>query len=99
MIRWIILSLAVGPLCMAQDAFFSRSLYEPPAGKAAASLAATTKGAPRDLLTTGEKTEGPEAGPFSPGGDPGPPPGPPPPFGNVLHFGTQRAGRPLAAFL
>src|ERR1700693_6030083 len=65
MIRWIILSSAIGTLCMAQDAFFSRSLYEPPAAKAAASLAASTSSAPRDLLTTGEKSEWLETAPYA----------------------------------
>src|ERR1700693_3528674 len=65
MIRWIILSSAIGTLCMAQDAFFSRSLYEPPAAKAAASLAASTSSAPRELLTTGEKSEWLETGPYA----------------------------------
>ncbi len=65
MIRWMLLVVAVGPLCMAQDAFFSRSLFEPPAAKAAESLAASTKSAPADLLTTGEKTEWLETGTYA----------------------------------
>lgn len=37
-------------------------MYEPPAGKAAASLAASTKGVAPNLLTTGEKTEWKQTG-------------------------------------
>src|SRR5437660_851518 len=62
MIRWIPLSCAVSVMCLAQDAFVARSAYEPPAAKAAASLTASTKAAPRDLLTTGEKSDWNETG-------------------------------------
>jgi len=44
--------------CFAQQSPLSpHSMYEPPAAKAAASLAASTENAPADLLTTGEKTQ------------------------------------------
>src|SRR5690349_3610299 len=49
----VVLLLAV--LCLAQDPIAPHSAFEPPAAKAAASLAASTKAAPPELLTTGEK--------------------------------------------
>jgi zinc carboxypeptidase len=44
-------------LCFAQDPIAPHSALEPPAAKAAASLAASTKDSPPDLITTGEKTD------------------------------------------
>ena len=41
------------------------SAWEPAAGKAAASLAASTKDSPRDLLTTGEKSDWNETAPYA----------------------------------
>jgi hypothetical protein len=43
-------------LLLAQEAIAPHSAYEPPAGRAAASLAASTRDAPPDLVTTGEKS-------------------------------------------
>ena len=40
-----------------QEALHPHSMYEPPAAKAAPSLAASSKGVPANLLTTGEKTD------------------------------------------
>jgi hypothetical protein len=40
-----------------QEALHPHSMYEPPAAKTAASLAASSKGVPHNLLTTGEKTD------------------------------------------
>ena len=62
MIRWTTLVCAASGACFAQDAFVARSAYESAAAKAASSLTASTKDAPRDLLTTGEKTEWNETG-------------------------------------
>ena len=44
-------------ICVAQDTTAAHSAYEPPAASAAVSLTSSTKEAPRDLLTTGEKTD------------------------------------------
>ena len=49
----------------AQEPGGPHSASEPPAAKAAASLAASTKEAPRDLLTTGEKSEWNETAPYA----------------------------------
>ena len=63
MIRWIY------PLCcavaLAQDPIAPHSAFEPAAAKAAASLAASTKDSPRELLTTGEKTDFNETAPYA----------------------------------
>jgi hypothetical protein len=50
---------------LAQDPIAPHSAYEPPAAKAAASLAASTKDAPQDLITTGEKTDWNETAPYA----------------------------------
>ena len=63
MIRWI--SPFICALALAQDPIAPHSQFEPPAAKAAASLAASTKDSPQDLLTTGEKTDWNETGPYS----------------------------------
>ena len=99
MIRWMLLSLAVGPLCMAQDAFFSRSLYEPPAAKAAASLAASTRSAPRDLLTTGEKSEWLETAPYAEAVELAHRLERASRFVKVLDFGTTGEGRTMIAIM
>jgi len=49
----------------AQQPVGPHSAYEPPAAKAAASLAASTKESPRDLLTTGEKSDWNETAPYA----------------------------------
>jgi hypothetical protein len=48
---------ALSFLCFAQDPIAPHSAIEPPAAKAAASLSASTKASPPDLLTTGEKSD------------------------------------------
>jgi hypothetical protein len=52
-------------LLLAQDPIAPHSASEPPAAKAAASLAASTKESPPDLLTTGEKTGWNETAPYA----------------------------------
>jgi hypothetical protein len=49
----------------AQNPLMPHSAYEPPAAKDAASLSASTKASPANLLTTSEKTEWAETGPYS----------------------------------
>lgn len=61
MIRLLLLPV----LLLAQDPIAPHSMYEPPAAKAAASLAASTKDSPRDLITTGEKTDWNETAPYA----------------------------------
>ena len=59
------LLLLVPALALAQDPVVPHSMFEPPAAKAAASLAASTKASPLDLLTTGEKTDWNETAPYA----------------------------------
>src|ERR1700722_8827811 len=59
---WILLCSA---LATAQDPIAPHSAFEPPAAKAAASLAASTKDSPPDLLTTGEKSDFNETAPYA----------------------------------
>lgn len=57
--------LAFFGLAYAQDPISPHSAIEPPAAKAAASLAASTKASPPELLTTGEKTGFNETAPYA----------------------------------
>ena len=57
--------LALATVAYAQDPISPHSVMEPAAAKAAASLAASTKASPPDLITTGEKTDWNETGPYS----------------------------------
>ena len=63
MLRFSLLFAAC--LAFAQDPIAPHSAIEPPAAKAAASLAASTKASPPDLLTTGEKTDWNETAPYA----------------------------------
>src|SRR6266481_3939058 len=63
MIRCYLLLAAC--VCFAQDPIAPHSAYEPPAAKAAASRAGSTKDSPRDLLTSGEKSGWNETAPYA----------------------------------
>jgi len=66
MIRSLGLSIFVfAAVLIAQDPIAPHSAFEPPAAKAAASLAASTRSSPPYLLTTGEKSNWEETGPYS----------------------------------
>src|SRR6266404_6455281 len=65
MFRKVVLSLTLSALSFAQDTISPHSAFEPPAAKAAASLAASTKASPPDLLTTGEKSDWNETAPYA----------------------------------
>jgi murein tripeptide amidase MpaA len=52
-------------LLLAQEAIAPHSAYEPPAAKAAVSLAASTKASPSELVTTGEKSDWNETAPYA----------------------------------
>jgi hypothetical protein len=57
MLRSSLLLWGVCGLCAAQEPIAPHSAIEPPAAKAVASLTASTKASPPDLLTTGEKSD------------------------------------------
>src|SRR5262245_42818235 len=55
----------VAAVCLAQEPIAPHSAFEPPAAKAAASLAASSKASPPDLVTTGERTDWNETAPYA----------------------------------
>ena len=63
MFRRFVFALTLSLPVLAQDPIAPHSAFEPPAAKAAASLAASTKASPPDLLTTGEKSDWNETAP------------------------------------
>src|SRR5258708_7061579 len=65
MSRIALFLLSVSFLAHAQDLIAPHSAIEPPAAKAAASLAASTKDSPKELLTTGEKSDWNETAPYA----------------------------------
>ena len=65
MLRTVTLSVALAAFGWAQDPVAPHSAMEPPAAKAAASLAASTKASPPELLTTGEKSDWNETAPYA----------------------------------
>ncbi len=65
MLRPIALLCALAAVSPAQDALAPHSAFEPPAAKEAASLTASTKASPPELLTTGEKSEWNETAPYA----------------------------------
>src|SRR6266545_1241023 len=56
---------AISAAALAQDPIAPHSAFEPPAAKAAASLAASTKASPPELLTTGEKSDWNQTAPYA----------------------------------
>src|ERR1700683_4748109 len=59
----VLLAFAQEP--RAQDVSGPHSAFEPPAARAAASLMASTQEAPREFLTTGEKSDWNETAPYA----------------------------------
>jgi murein tripeptide amidase MpaA len=64
-LTYIMLATSLLALLLAQDPIAPHSASEPPAAKAAASLTASTKDSPPNLLTTGEKTGWNETAPYA----------------------------------
>src|ERR1035438_3661497 len=60
-----LLLCVLSALCLAQEPVAPHSAIEPPAAKAAQSLAASTKASPPALLTTGEKSDWNETAPYA----------------------------------
>src|ERR1700690_1520406 len=99
MIRIIPLLWAFGAMCLAQDAIAPHSVFEPPAAKVAASLAASAKEAPHDLLTTGEKSDWKETAPYAEAVELAHRLERASPFVKVLDFGTTGEGRTMIAIV
>jgi murein tripeptide amidase MpaA len=103
--RLLLAAVATAPFTVAgaahaqQNPLTPHSMYEPPAAKVAASLAASTKDAPADLITTGEKSDWHQTATYaeairimreiekrSP-------------FVKMIQFGTTAQGRPMYALI
>ena len=65
MLRSTLLLCLPVAFCLAQEPIAPHSAIEPPAAKEAASLTASTKASPPDLLTTGEKSNWNLTGPYA----------------------------------
>jgi Zinc carboxypeptidase len=98
MLRFVLFA-AVGSLLFAQDPIAPHSAFEPPAAKAAASLAASTKASPPELLTTGEKTDWNETAPYSEAVEISRRLEKASRFVKVVEFGTTPEGRPMIALI
>src|ERR1043166_2134441 len=95
-------SIALGAsaaMALAQDPIAPHSAFEPPAAKAAASLAARTKASPPDLLTTGEKSDWNETAPYAEAIDIAHRLEKASRFVKVQEIGTTPVGRPLIALI
>src|SRR4249920_3463703 len=99
MFRSVPLLFAAAIFCFAQDPIAPHSAWEPPAAKAAASLAASRKDSPRDLLTTGEKTEWVETAPYAEAVELAHRLEHASRYVKVLNFGTTGEGRAMIAIL
>jgi murein tripeptide amidase MpaA len=86
-------------LLRAQDPLVPHSAFEPPAAKAAASLAESTKAAQPELITTGEKTDWNQTGPYSEAVDIAHKLERASRFVKVTEIGTTPQGRPLIAMI
>jgi hypothetical protein len=86
-------------LALAQEAIAPHSASEPPAAKAAASLAASTKVSPPELLTTGEKSDWHETAPYAEAVEISRRLERASRFVKVLEIGTTPEGRPLIALI
>ncbi len=82
-----------------QQALSPHSMYEPQAGKIAASLAASTSKSPADLLTTGEKTAWKQTAPYAETVDIMRRMERRSPYMKVIQFGTTPEGRPMYAMV
>jgi hypothetical protein len=97
MLRYGLLLLTVSAL--AQDPIAPHSAIEPPAAQAAASLAASTKVSPPDLITTGEKTGWNETGPYAEAVEISHRLEKASRAVKVVEFGTTPEGRPMIALI
>src|ERR1051325_10043579 len=86
-------------LSLAQEAIAPHSAMEPPAAKAAASLAASTKDSPKELLTTGEKSDWNETAPYAEAVEISHRLERASRFVKVQEIGTTPEGRPLIALI
>ncbi|MEO8592280.1 MAG: M14 family metallopeptidase [Candidatus Solibacter sp.] len=83
----------------AQEAMAPHSVFEPPAAKAAASLAASTKASPPELVTTGEKSDWNQTAPYAEAVEISRRLERASRFVKVLDIGTTPEGRPMIALV
>jgi len=95
MIRWILTICTLSGACLAQEPISPHSAFEPPAAKSAASLAASTKVSPRELITTGEKSDWNETAPYAEAVDIARRLERASPFVKVIDIGTTPEGRTM----
>ena len=86
-------------LCLAQDPIAPHSALEPPAAKAAAALAQSTKDSPAALLTTSEKTNWEETGTYAEAVEISHKLEKASPFVKVMDIGTTPEGRTMIAMV
>src|SRR5262245_26495031 len=103
LLRWdmrpyAVLMLAAG-VCLAQPPIAPHSAFEPPAAKAAASLASSTKASPSDLVTTGEKSDWNETAPYAEAVEISRRLEKASRFVKVLEIGASAEGRPMIALI
>jgi hypothetical protein len=98
--RRLLLIIAVLSVSVsAQNPLMPHSAYEPPAAKEAASLTASTKDSPPNLLTTSEKTNWDETGPYSEVIDLAHKLEAASPEIKIINFGTTPEGHPMTALI
>src|ERR1700722_10608608 len=97
--RPLLLLCALSRLCLAQDPIAPHSAIEPPAAKAAASLSASTKASPPDLITTGEKSDWNETAPYAEADEIVHSPGRPSREVKLLQIGPTPENLPLVALI
>src|SRR5258708_35124693 len=101
--RRVFLALCVFAISVAAqnspNPLMPHSAYEPPAAKDAASLTASTKASPQNLLTTSEKTNWAETGPYSEVIDLAHKLEAAAKEIKVITFGTTPEGRPMTALI
>ncbi len=95
----LLLLAAVSTANAQQNPLTPHSMYEPPNAKAAASLAASTKDAPADLITTGEKTDWHQTATYSEAIRIMREIEKRSPFVKMIQFGTTAQGRPMYALI
>ncbi len=95
----LFLCIIIAVSVAAQNPITPHSAYEPPAAKDAASLTASTKASPPDLLTTSEKTNWDETGRYVEVMDLAHRMERASHFVKVITFGTTPEGRPMIAMI
>jgi murein tripeptide amidase MpaA len=97
--RWLVVAFVAAARCWAQDVVSPSSAFEPPRAKEAASLVASAKTVPANLLTTGEKSDWNETAPYQEAVDIAHRIERISPLVKTVTFGTTPEGRPMIALI